>query len=1062
MGALAALCVRRPVFTWVLALSLLVLGLASFRKLDLERYPSVDFAFVSVTVAAPGLGAAEVEREVTARVEDAVSAVSGLERVDSTSQEGFAVVLAQFDLARRSDEAAQEVREKLARVASELPVVARPPQVEAYNPAAAPVVLLTLWSPGAQLSERQLTQIADDQVARALRSVNGVGEVRRFGGRRGIVEVALDPARLAGQELSPVEVQDALSREDLTAPGGEQLEGSSRVALRLAARARSPEALADIVIARRGERAVRLGDVATLQEQDEIPSSSALINGDPGVVLGVVKRPGGNTVRVVDELRDRLRDLQGRLPPGVELRLVRDESVPVRAALSSVEEHLVLGALFATLAVLAFLRSWRATLIAALAIPVSVVGTFAAVKALGLSLNAMTLLGLTLAVGIVIDDAIVVLENVVRVLAATRLPPAQAAVAATREIALAVLATTLSLVAVFLPVAFLGGIVGRFLASFSLTMTVSILLSMLVAFTLTPMLCARWLRAEGAEGHGEHRVAVEGPGHDERSRYAAWARGERREVGEAGSMEKIYGKALAWLMGRPWLAAAAILAALATLVPLGTAVSKSFLPTEDEGRFEVYLRLPEDTALEQTAVLGERVARQLRGHPGVTGTTLMAGSPRGDASGRGPHEATIYVTLRGAGLQDALLARVRAEGPTQLPPGSLLLAAPVSDFGSAGPEGAAIQFVLRGPEDAELERLAQSLLVHARGISGTVDHGTTRTLPGPQWTIRADRVALKERGLTQADVAATVPLLGRTGVQIGSLPDGTGVGRSQEVWLRVASPPGPVDEVLRRATLRTPRGALVPMGEVAVASREEAPGQIRRTNRERQITVFMNTLPGTSDDRVVEELQRGLAALSPAAGYRGEIVGNAREMEKAAEAFVAAVVLSVTFMYLILAAQFESWLLPVTILASLPLTVPFALLSLVLGGQSLNLFSGLGFLVLFGIVKKNSILQVEHMEALRKAGLSRADAVIVANRHRLRPILMTTLAFVAGLVPLVVSGGAGAGVNRAIGVGVLGGQTLSLLLTLLVTPMIYTWLEDLARRVQGPAEAAALAPEATP
>ncbi|MCU0618416.1 MAG: efflux RND transporter permease subunit [Gemmatimonadaceae bacterium] len=1021
MRSVIALFVRRPVFTWVLALAAVVAGLASLGGLPLERYPNVDIPAVTVTTFAPGLSASQVEAEVSARVESALGSISGLERVDSLSQEGVSSVVAQFILSKDGPTAAQEVREKLARLSAELPAVARTPQVELFNANAAPVMLVALTSEGDR-SPTELTELAESVLRRELAKVKGVGDVRVAGARKRTFRVELDPARLASFDLTAAEVQGALAREDLDAPGGDVAEGGRSLAVRVAARARTPAHLAEIVVARRGAAIVRVRDVGRVVDGIDAPSSLATVGGRDAVVLAVLKQAGANALEVSREARARLAEVgAARLPPGVAARVVRDESVFVEASLDAVEEHLVLGAALAALTVLAFLRSGRATLIATLAVPSSVVGTFAALRALGLSLNMLSLLGLTLAVGIVIDDAVVVLENVVRLMRTRGLPPARAAVEATHEIALAVLATTLSLVAVFLPVGFMGGIVGRFLSSFGLTMAVSILLSMFVAFTLTPMLCGRWLRANAPP---DDQPAPAGHEH--------------------GSLERLYGRLIAFVVRRRWVVGVAAAISLGATVPLGAALPQTFLPTEDEGRFEAYIKLPAGALVEQTALAAEALAREVRALPGVAETVVTAGAPRGDASGRGPNEATIYVSLDRPGIQTATMREARRLLAPRLPPGSLFLVNAVSDFAGSGPEAAGVQYVLRGPDLGALEQYAGRLLEAARALPGTSDHGLTLSPGAPELAVEVDRALASELGVSHADIAEALRLVGRSGVEAGTMRDPLDtVDTTYPVVLGFSGEPRPALERVRDVTLRGAQGRAVGLAELGRVREVAGPAQVRRTDRERQVTVFLNLEPGASDRAVVDALDAATRGLKLPPGYSSDVVGNAKEMDKAADAFAFAFALSLVFMYLILAAQFESWLHPVTILASLPLAVPFALLSLLAGGQSLNLFSALGFLVLFGIVKKNAILQIDHTIALRRAGLSRFDAVVRANQDRLRPILMTTVAFVAGLVPLVVSDGPGAGTNRAIGVGVMGGQTLALLLTLVATPVIYTWLDDL-------------------
>jgi len=1030
MRSLVALCVKRPVFTWVLALSMVVLGAAGFVKMPVERFPNIEFAFVAVTVVAPGMSAEQVESEISTRIEGVLGSVSGLEKLESVSQEGSSLVMAQFVLSKDPDVAANEARDRVARLGDELPRAARPPRIETFNMNATPVVMVAVEAnpPGAR-TPIELTEIADTLVRQELQTVRGVGEVKLVGGETRALSIELDPLRLRELNLTAQEVQRALERESLDVPGGSLPDGESLLGVRLQAKASTADALSQVVVAYRDGLGVTVADLGRVIDGAVPSSSRAYLSGEPGVLVNVSKQPGSNTVGVADEVRGRLDALQSRLPDGVRVKVLQDNSADVRAAVDAVTEHLILGAVLAALVVLVFLRSWRATLIAALAIPTSVIGTFAAANALGMTLNLMSLLGLTLAVGIVIDDAIVVIENIVRVMGAKKLSAREAAVDATREIALAVLATTLSLVAVFLPVVTMEGIVGRYLAPFGLTMSVSILLSMAVAFTLTPMLSSRWLRP--ADAHAE-------------------ADGGKQH----GRMERWYGGMLGWALRRRWVVGLSILAMLVAIVPLGAALPATFVPIEDLSRLSVYVRLPERVSVERTAQVSEELAARIRQLPDVSSTVSTTLNNR---------EATVYVYLSRPGVQDRMAERIRTEVSALAPPEALTMVTPLDDMAPPGPDSATVRYVIQGANLVEMRAVAERMLEAAKAVPGTVDHGITTAGTKPELALRVDRAHASRLGVSHAEIGSAIALIDREGVEIGTTRDPhSAQDVSLKLRMRVASNDLSPRDLVRTLSVRSEQGQLVPLAELAELRPDEAPGVIRRIGRQRAITLFMNTLPGFSEVTVTETLNQKLNELDPSGRYRGVATGNAEEASKAAKAFAVAVVLSFAFMFLILAAQFESWVHPLTILIALPLTVPFGLLALLLGGQTLNVFSALGFLVLFGVVKKNSILQVDRIIQLRAQGIPRSEAVVQACLDRLRPILMTTLAFVAGMLPLVISSGAGAATNRAIAVGIMGGQTLSLALTLVATPIVYSAFDDssswIRRRMQAwrrtsPAEA---------
>jgi HAE1 family hydrophobic/amphiphilic exporter-1 len=1067
MQWLAAVCVRRPVFTWVLMLALVVIGAASMLGLGVDRFPNVDFPVVVVTTVLPGASPEQMETEVSDKLEEQINSISGLDELRSVSYEGLSVVTARFDLDKDTAVAAQEVRDRVNRSLSLLPRDIQQPKVERMDPDAAPIMLVALSGPR---SMRELTEFASRRVRRQIESLNGVGGVTVLGGRNRQINVNVDPARLQSYGLTVVDVQRALATQNVEVPGGNINQGDRTFQLRVQGRIESVEELNDLAIATRGGLTVRLRDVGEAVDGESEPSSLATFNGQNVVIISVRKQSGTNTVAVIDALRDRIGEIQRTLPPGFQLRIVRDESEFIRNAIGAVEEHLVLGSLFAALVVLLFLWNGRSTLIAALAIPTSIISTFALIKAMGLTLNTITLLGLTLAVGIVIDDAIVVLENIVKFIDEKGLPPRKAAILATREIGLAVLATTLSLVAVFLPVAFMGGIVGRFMKSFGYTMSFAILVSLVVSFTLTPMLSSRWLKPSGrAHPRGaledepaedpldaEFKDPAPGDRRQEREEYRQWGKGTRHlppellgehaATGIYGLIERGYMKLLAFSMRHRWVVAIMIFATLFSTWPLARAVQKNFLPLDDESRFEITLRAPEGTSVQQTQVIADRIARATRELPGVRYTVTTVGSAPGDPSGRGPNQASVFVALTPANQrpqnQYEIIGMVRSQILPRFANENLrVLVSPVNVFGGGGADAAGIQYVLRGLDLDRLSDYSQRLLAEVRRIPGVVDADTTLVVGRPEYSVHIDRARAADLGVSVADIANTLRLLVGD-VQVSTYNEG---GEQYEVHLRAGERFRADPAALEQVTVPTMvPGRSVRLSDVVSIRESTGPASIQRLARQRQVTVYANVTPGTSEASVIAQIEAARQRLNMEPGYSGELAGRSKELGKAGKNFAIAFVLSLVFMYLVLAAQFESWIHPVTILISLPLTVPFAILSLIVLGQSMNIFSTLGILVLFGIVKKNSILQVDHMRALRRRGLSRADAVMVGNRDRLRPILMTTVAFVAGMIPLMVSTGAGSGTNRAMSSAIIGGQTLSLLLTLLATPVVFTFFDDVA------------------
>ena len=1019
MQWLAELSVKRPVFATVLILSLTVIGVFSFIQLGVDRYPKVDIPTILITTVQPGAAPEQIETEVTDKIEEAVNTISGIDELRSTSSEGVSIVTVGFLLEKDGDVAAQEVRDKVNGVLPQLPKTIQQPRVDRFDPDSAPVLSLALT---ANKPVREITEYADKVIRRQLESLEGVGQVLVVGGRPRQINIGLHADRLRAYNLTVTDVSRALNLQNAETPGGRMDQGPQSVTLRTRGRVETVQEFNDIVVKANQAHPVRIADVADVEDGQADLDTIATLNGTSTVLLNVRRQSGTNTVHVAKDAKERIDELKKALPAGYDLRIVRDGAEFIQASIRNVEEHLVVGSILAALVVLLFLTNLRSTLISAVAIPTSIIATFGLIWFMGFTLDTLTMLALTLSVGIVIDDAIVVLENIYRFIEEKHEDQFQAAIDGTKEIGLAVLATTLSLAAIFVPVAFMGGIVGRFMKSFGLTMAFAIMVSLIVSFTLTPMLSARFLKIE-------HKGKGGGSSKDSRVFSA---------------IDRLYTRMLEWAMAHRAIVSAAAVLVLLSSVPLFMIADKNFLPNDDQSEFEIILRAPEGTSLESTEVITNRITNAIRSQTPEVSYTLV------QIAGDGPKTrnlASIYVRL--TPIEDrrrdqfAVMDDVRSRILPPLTSGLRTAVQPVANIGGGGNQNADIQFIINGPDLGKLDTYSKQLVARVRQMKGVVDVDTSLNAGKPEVSVRVDRPKAADMGVQIADAAEALRLL-VAGDQVTTYNEG---GEQYEVHLRALVANRSTKEAIASLTVPSSRLGTVSLDNVATFSSGSAPSDINRLRRQRQVTVFANLLPGGSQAEVQNAMEEAFKDLKAGPEYRGGLTGRSRELGRAAQNFLLAFALSLIFMYLILAAQFESWLHPVTILLSLPLTLPFALLSIIIFQQSLNIFSALGLLVLFGVVKKNSILQIDHANQLKEKGLSTHDAIVQASRDRLRPILMTTFAFVAGMIPLIVSTGIGSGTNHAIGFVIFGGQSMALVLTLVVTPVAYSLFDDLSHRV---------------
>jgi HAE1 family hydrophobic/amphiphilic exporter-1 len=1018
--SLADVSVKRPVFAIMMTAALIVLGAVSYESLGLDLMPKTDAAVVSVQANLPGASAEEIETQITKRIEEAVNTISGIDELRASSDQGNSRVTITFTLEREIEAATQDVRDKLAQIVNQFPRDTQPLQITKMDPDAQPIFGFAVMGPRAP---KELTEIAEKRVKQELETVKDVGSVGYNGERKREIQLLLNADRLIAYGLTVDQVQNAITRQNVEIPGGQFTAGPADVAVRTMGRIKDVEDFNRIVISYRADGSVvTFRDVGRVQDSVQEIKSATRLSGTPAIGVQVRKQSGTNTVEVVDRVQERLGRIQTQLPQDIQISIGNDQSRFIRRSFEDIKLHLILGGLLASIVVFLFIRNLRVTFIAALAIPTSIIGTFTFMKIAGFTLNNMTMLALSLATGIVIDDAIVVLENIFRFVEEKGVTPREAAAEATREIGLAVMATTLSLVVIFVPVAFMTGQIGRYFYSFGLTSAAAILLSMFVSFTLTPALCALWLKKEDTKS--DHSTT--------------------RSSGFYAKIDATYGRMLSWsldhrltMMG---IAAAVVLSA-AFLYPY---VGKELVPDDDQGEFSVNVRLPRGTSYQRTEEFIKPIEKEVLALPALQ--RVMQNVNSGFASfnvmmvpleDRKITQQQLMIQARQM-LRKYQGARISVSGGTDISGAS-------SGGGGRGPGGGGggfnrLNILIQGPDIEQLQEYTVQLMDKVRDIPGVVDVDTNFEPTQPELRITVDRARAADLGVnidTLADNLRT--LVG--GEEVSEYKDGDD---QFKVLLRLDEPyrnSATMGDLLVAAGPGA-MGRTVKVSDVAQLKSDFGPASIDRYNRQRQISVNAN-LQGAPLGEVLANARVKVDELHLKAGYQAVFGGSARTLAEASSNFTIALVLAVIFIYMVLASQFNSFIHPLTIMTALPLSLPAGLLALMAFGMTLNVYSAIGLMMLFGVVKKNSILQVDYTNTLRAQGIERHEALIQANHVRLRPILMTTIAIVAGMLPIAFGKGAGAGSRASMAVTIIGGQVLCLLLTLLVTPVVYSYFDDL-------------------
>lgn len=1034
------LCIKRPVFTVMLVSAPVVLGILSYNRLGVDLLPNVEMPIVVVTATLKGASVEEMETSVTKPIEQIINTVSGIDEMRSTTKEGISQIVVQFVLEKDRDVAAQEVRDKISTILVQLPVGMDPPIIDKFDFNAAPVMTIAV---SGRRPMQEITEIARKQIKENLEGVKDVGAVILVGGRQRAINVYVDTDKLTAYHLSIEEVRGALMRQNLELPGGRVDQGAQELVLRTMGRVGSAEAFRELIIANQNGYPVRIKDIGRVEDSFEEPRGLARLDGNNAVSLVVQKQSGANTVEVVERVRERFKQLAELLPPDIETFVVKDQSTFIVRSIEELNFHLVIAALLVASTILLFIQDWRTTIIASMAIPASIITTYAFMHGMGYTLNNMTMLGLILAIGIVIDDAVVIHENIFRHMEEHGRPARTAASTATREIALAVMATTMSLLVIFLPIVFMGGRIGRFFSSFGATVAFAIFMSLCVSFTMTPMLCSRFLKFESGR-HGSKETWL-------------WR-----------AIDGAYGAILGWSLRHRWVIVASCLGLLAVTPLLFKLVGFDFLPRDDQSEFEVVITLPEGYTLDRADKLFAEIEGRLRGLQGVTNTFTTIGDTTGRVSrGQGDvTNGTVYCRMvdldqrqrkwydpvfwinavRGRPESDSRYysqfdIQRQARKIMQDYPELRVAVQDVAVVSASGFRQAMIDLNLRGPDLDKLQQYSDQIIGWMKQQGSYVDIDTSLSLRKPELRVKIDREKAADLGIPVQTIASSLNVL------VGGEPVSKykELDEQYDVWLRAELPFRNNPDSIARLMIPSPRAGLVQLSSVATLEPAKGPSTIDRFSMQRQVVVTANLEGHQALGDAVRDISVYVDSMNLPADYRYEFIGRAKAMGESNQNFLIAFLTSFLFMYMVLAAQFESFVHPITILVALPLTLPFAIFSLLMLRTNLDIYAMFGLFMLFGIVKKNGILQIDYTNVLRARGLKRDEAILEANHTRLRPILMTTVMLIAAMVPIALGRGPGAASRASLAKVILGGQALSLLLTLLVTPVAYSLWDDLAR-----------------
>jgi HAE1 family hydrophobic/amphiphilic exporter-1 len=1015
---LPELSIKRHVLAWMLSAVLVLFGVISFDRIGMDRYPYIEFPVVSITTTLKGANPDIVDASVTNIIESSVNSTPGIEHIQSTSSPGVSVIAITFNLEKKIDVAFNEVQAKVNQVLRRLPKDADPPVVAKVETNAQPIMWLALQG---DRTQQQLNQYAINVLKKRLETIDGVGEVRLGGRRDRTIRAELWPARMAAFGVTAQDINDAFAREHVQMAGGFVVGEKTESLVKLDLEFHSIDALKQMVIGWKAGAPIRLQDVAEVIDGLTDNRQLARFNGETTIGLGIVKVTNTNTVAIVDKVKEKLEnELRPQLPPGLQLHVVSNDAVFILEIVNALKEHLVEGTLLAALVVWLFLQSVRATIIVALAIPVSLMGAIAVIYFFGYTLNSLTLLGLLLLIGVVVDDAIVVLENIFRHREELDADPVSAAVNGANEVVFAVIAATLALVSIFAPVIFMSGIIGQFFRSFAVVVTFGVLVSLFVSLTLTPMLCSRFLTMrEHGQQHNRFQAAIE--------------RGFRR-------LDAFYRRLLARALARRWTVVLLTLLTVASSAFFFASVGKTFAPDQDEGRFLVYLRAPLGASIDYTDSRLRMVEAVLNEHEEIVTEFALIGLGSAGQVNQGTVVARMAPRNERQVSQQQLLPILR-EKLAQIP-GARVFAAPYPMV--QGQRGEPLQFVLSGENLAEVGRLGRELqgkLAAEPGLGGRIDSDLQLDLP--QLVFQPDRLRIASAGLTTGDVAAAINML-TGGIDIAKYNDEPGDGQRYDI--RVKGREGeftqPAD--LAKIYLRNKEGKLVRLDSVASFTETLGPAVIGRFDLQYAATFFATpTLPLGEAVRKVRAFADDLPP-----GYQIKLIGQAEEFAKTTKYMTFAFVLAMVLLYMVLASQFDSFLQPLIVMLAQPLAIIGGVAALWATGQTLNIYSMIGLVLLIGLVAKNSILLVDLTNQRRAGGMGIDDALNDACPIRMRPVLMTSATVILALFPAALGFGAGAETNQPLSIAVIGGMISSTLLTLVVVPAVYSLVENALSRRQ--------------